>query len=560
MPRPCPPLQRPERHLVVAAWLAALVVLDPRGAFPLNDDWSYAIAVQRLIEGGGFHPTGWTSMPLLTNVLWGALFSGRALSFEALRLSTVVAGAAGGYAASALVTGLGGGRRLAALVQAVFLFCPLTVALSVTFMTDLPYAALELWAVVLLLKYLRDGSERAFWGGAGLALAATLSRQTGLAVPLAFGLVLMAQRGVTFQNAWRAAAPLALSVSGLVGVQRWLSATGRMPEMYAGKVEATAARLLSVSGASQVAGNVHGVLLTAGVLLAPLLIVTGVTLWRRDKARGWWGGAGAAVAALSAARVLGGGPWRLPLLGNTLVDTGIGPLTLVDAFVLDVGVISPLPAAWWAAATAVGTAGAVVLLAALAPLALRRPRTWSGGEAAAAFLVLAAAATLTPLLPGDFFDRYLIATLPLVAGALVALVRPAWPAGGPASGALLVLLALGAFGVTGTHDYLAWNRTRWAVLDQAAREAPEAWARMDGGVEFNGLHRYDPSETRRPGESWWARGGADVVTFGPLPGYTVVQERSYRSWLPPGVRRVYWLRQTEPRQRRPRVSKDRGPK
>ena len=542
-----PVFQRPERHLVVVAWLVALIVLDPRGAFPLNDDWSYAIAVQRLVEGGGFHPTGWTSMPLLTNVLWGALFSVGGLSFEALRLSTVVAGAASGYAVSALVAELGGGRRLAALVQATFLCCPLTVALSVTFMTDLPYAALELWAVVLLLRYLRDGAERAFWGGAVLALAATLSRQTGLAVPLAFGLVLLAQRGITLQTAWRAVAPLALSVGGLIGVQRWLSATERMPAMYAGKVEATAERLLSVSGASQVAGNVHGVLLTVGVLLAPVLIMVGAALWRRDKARGRWVGASAAVAALSAARMLTGGPWLLPLLGNTLVDTGIGPLTLVDAWVLNTGAISPLPAAWWLAATAIGTAGAVVVMVALAPLALRRPRAWSADEAGAAFLALAAAATLAPLLPGDFFDRYLIVVLPLAAGALVSLVRPAWPSRGVAGGALLAVLVLGAFGIAGTHDYLAWNRARWALLGDVARKDPEAWSRIDGGVEFNGLYRYDPSKTRRPGESWWSRGGTDVIAFGPIPGYRVVQDRAYRSWLPPANRRVYWLRHTAPR-------------
>lgn len=47
---------------------------NPVGEFPINDIWSYTIAVKRLLVEGEFHPLSWTSATLLTHVLWGSLF------------------------------------------------------------------------------------------------------------------------------------------------------------------------------------------------------------------------------------------------------------------------------------------------------------------------------------------------------------------------------------------------------------------------------------------------------------------------------------------------------
>ena len=546
---PAPPVQsalrRPDGHLVVAAWLVALVALDPRGAFPLSDDWSYAIAASRLVEGGGFHPTGWTSIPLLSHLAWGALFSPGGVSFESLRLGTVAAGVVGGYGVYVLLDDLGATRPVAAVTQATFLFCPLTVGLAVTFMTDLPYAALEVWAAVLLLRHLRSGADGALWAGAAVALAATLSRQTGLAVPLAFGLALLARRGPSVQTAWRALFPLATSVAGLVAVQAWLAAAGRMPAIYPGRAGSAARHALSVMGVSQVVGNAHSALITLGLVLAPVLVVVGAAVWRRDRRPTPWLLAGAVVVALGVARLLTDGAWRLPLIGNTLVEAGIGPLTLFDADVLGVANVPGLPGAFWGAATVVGALGATALLVVLGAhvaRAVRDARALGDAEAAGGFLLLASAATLAPLLPGTFFDRYLIVVLPLVAGALVALVRPRRVSRRVLAVAALAVAALGAYGVAGTHDYLAWNRARWALLDRIAREDPAAWARIDGGFEFNGLVGYDPDEPWRPGRSRWSRGNDEVVAFGPIPGYDVVGQEAYRRWLLPGAGRVVWLR------------------
>jgi hypothetical protein len=75
---------------LVLIFVASIIVVNPLGNFPLNDDWSFARAVQNLVERGDWRPTGFTSMPLITQSLWGTTFCLLAgFSFNALRFSTL---------------------------------------------------------------------------------------------------------------------------------------------------------------------------------------------------------------------------------------------------------------------------------------------------------------------------------------------------------------------------------------------------------------------------------------------------------------------------------------
>ena len=73
-------------------WLAVIVVVDPRGEFPLNDDWAYAWSVKTLLQEGRFQLSDWGAVNLLPQTLWGWLFSvPGGFSFTALRVSTLIA-------------------------------------------------------------------------------------------------------------------------------------------------------------------------------------------------------------------------------------------------------------------------------------------------------------------------------------------------------------------------------------------------------------------------------------------------------------------------------------
>ena len=77
-------------------WFILVLIVDPRGDFPLLDDWSYARSVKTLIEEGRLYYDGWNTPTLTFQVLYGALFClPFGFSFEALRIASLVAGLAG---------------------------------------------------------------------------------------------------------------------------------------------------------------------------------------------------------------------------------------------------------------------------------------------------------------------------------------------------------------------------------------------------------------------------------------------------------------------------------
>jgi hypothetical protein len=57
---------------ISCSWRLMVLLVNPSGEFPLNDDWAYARAVQTLIQNGRLELTDFTSMPLIAQVFWGA--------------------------------------------------------------------------------------------------------------------------------------------------------------------------------------------------------------------------------------------------------------------------------------------------------------------------------------------------------------------------------------------------------------------------------------------------------------------------------------------------------
>jgi hypothetical protein len=76
------------------------------------------------------------------------------------------------------------------------------------------------------------------------------------------------------------------------------------------------------------------------------------------------------------------------------------------------------------------------------------------------------------------------------------------------------------------------------LISNKAADARE----IDGGLEFNGMHFYEPNFHVESGRSWWwVHGDKYVVAFGNIPGYKVISEYGYYNFLPPQPRRIVVL-------------------
>ncbi len=524
-----------------AGWLLALGVIGVHGAFPLNDDWSYARTVQTLLETGRFERPAWTWAPSVTNVAIGALFAGaRGFSHEALRASGVFCGWLGLLAVYGLGRQLGLGAAAAGATAALLGFNPVHLSLSYTFMTDVPFAAMTTASLACLARGLPGLAWRPLAAGVALAVAATLSRQVGLALALALGAAMVASQ---LRHPRRVLVGLALAGAVIVAYELspLLFGAGDSGRRFT-LVWFVRHSLLGPDAAWFLFRNGLTVWAYLGLLLAPLVVVVAP--------RGRAGLRLAVGAAAGAALGLGAIAWRglqMPLGQNAIVDLGIGPRTLSGADALP-----HAPAAlWWATAALAFAAGTALALRLGADLWWRRHRLLHEPERIV--LLLFVVLYLGPLLVRwPFFDRWLLPVLPplavLLATAGPGAPRPLRDAGRAhlAVAALLTALLV-LFGVVGTRDYLEHHRARWRLLDGLLARSVSP-ARVDGGFEFNGWFNFDRDESRfLPGRvSRWVLDDEFLVSTAPEPpGYRAVESVTFHRWLPPGTERLTLFERVE---------------
>ncbi len=544
---------------IAAVCCLCVVVANPLGNFPIGDDWSFAQAVQRLLATGDFRPTGWTSMPLITQTFWGSLFCLPAgFSFNALRLSTLTMSLLGVLATYFLMRELRQPRWLAVVAALTLAFSPIYNLLSFTFMTDVPYTAITVVTAVCWVRHLRTGSNPAFVAGSLCAVAATLTRQTALCVPLAFAVALVLKNGLAARNLLRAVLPLALCAVVLMVFQRWLAATGRLPALYFMKNDELRHALTHLWTVFAVARNSYIMALYLGWFLLPVLVCISWGWWKfqREQTAGLlvFSTAGLAIAALFNARMYG---WRFLLMPN-----GVNVISrevfsqdcLHDAAVLHINKIA-LPPSFWLVVTLLSMVGAILLIAAIGSGAVRlipkaRPAGLDSTEVAGAFLVLASLIYLPPFLMSYFYDRYLIPPIPLLAAGLAGVFPHQLRAAPKACRCAVValLLAYGVYAVCGTRDFLTWNRSRWEALHYLMDSQKIQPKDIDGGFEFNGMYLYDPQYRPSPPKSqWWVQNDTYRIGFGNMPGYTPIKEYGYYHWLPPYAGKIVILKEDSPK-------------
>ena len=168
--------------IVVAALLVA-VVLRPFQDTPFIDDWVYSWPVQHLLDTHRFLFPELVGNPIVTQVLWGALFClPFGFSLTALRVSTWVLGRPGTVCVipagprvrrhAAFRAHGGGGPRV----------YPVFFILSPTFMTDVPFLAAMLWSALLFVRAVHRRRAALVWLAAAVCAASVGSRVIGVGV------------------------------------------------------------------------------------------------------------------------------------------------------------------------------------------------------------------------------------------------------------------------------------------------------------------------------------------------------------------------------------------
>jgi hypothetical protein len=527
---------------LLAVWIVAIVVVDPRGDFPLNDDWTYGLMVRRLIDEGVFRPHEWSAPNTLSQALWGAAAAALAgFSFTALRLSTLALGGAAMVGVYLLARTRQASRRSAVVAALTLAAGPVFFALSYTFMTDVPFTAFAVLAMLGFAPALA-GNLGGLALGCAFMLATVLCRQSGIVLPLAFGLATLGfGAGTPAARAGRALLPLLISGLALGAFSLYLARDAAAHGVGVGDVIAVWGMRKNPPAALRlVRDNLFVALLYCGLFLAPAVLHASAA-WRATLQRPRWYDAIAAITAALVLAVLWSWQRGMPFRGNVLIASGLGPITLHDLYIRGLPNDGPLPRTFWMAVTAVTIVGAALLVAQLAAAAATVRRAHAAERGARALLLLGAAGYLAAVCVVIPFDRYYLPLVALLAAAL-APPAPARTRRATSAAAYALLAALLVFSIAGTRDYLSWNRARWQALHQLTDVDGVSPHRIDGGPEFNGPRLYSWDYRPQRGKSWWWVDDDEfIIAMGPVPGYSIHRRYPYSRWLPPGTGEIVVL-------------------
>lgn len=520
---------------MAVAFVLLVLIVDPRGDMPLNDDWNFALATWQFAETGRFEFSRLTAMSLRLQVLWGAcwtLLFGK--SFEVLRASTLVASLGSLLLFHRIVAQIGLPAPARVLATLALLVHPIFFWSSFTYMTQVPYLFLSVAAFYCFFRALSKLDRRWMIAGAVAVIGSYFIRQTGLAnavPPLA--LLLLNRDRLT--AGWKSFAAIALLPVALFAVlwlgSDWLEGyPGQMDQHMAAfrpGMPALPLRMLEVAHRETVMNFQYGFL-----FLAPLIVVLPhrkptalqATLYGLVLVPFLW------IATSMAAA---GNPVPYRIKGELFIDFGLGPPTLRDTWVFGYPYPFHLPRGLPMVLTFVSALGGAYLLMRVAG-SLRTKLPGRAGLAVQLAALHALVATAILFTSGLYFDRYVLDSLWAV--LVLCAASSSWsPVSLRTSAALLILV--GIFSIFATQEYLRWNRARWKAFGYLKSEGIPL-QRMDGGYEINqyllgGFH--GPLRLERPGFS--VIDDEYILAFHPVRGYRVLRSFPFSGFL--GMRKGF---------------------
>ena len=514
--------------IIVAIWIIIVVFVNPLGNFPLNDDWVYGLAVKSILEKGDFRFPSPAHTNLFFQAFWGALFClPFGFSFTALRFSTLVLGLIGVIATYAVLRQVNAGQKISLLGALLLVVNPLYFGLANSFMTDVPFVALSILSFYFLIRGLKQKSIIKVILGLCLVYINILIRQYAIVILLAFAIAYSVKQRFKLQSIFISSLIFASGILLHKLYQKWLYSTGRTPLI--------AENIMNVQKLDFRNHILMISLIYIGCFIFPVIAIFFVKnlqeISHRQKTITIFGVSSFFVVVFG--RLIQQGK-TIPLIENVLLYFGLGPLTLRDTYLLKINYPSYSLGLkiFWLMMTAIGVFGALLLLY---YLCLALIQIFSESEKWLKVLIISAILIYLFLFGIKYpFDRYFLFLLPLF--MILTVISNGYIADQDigkkiTAFALIFIFILGGFTVTATHDYLAWNRTRWQALNDLIEQGitPDY---IDGGYEFNGWYLNNIKYKPQPNKSyWWVNRDNYMISSGVVKGYEEVKRYPFKRWL-----------------------------
>ncbi len=529
---------------IILVWALAIIVVNPLGEFMVNDDHAFIKNLETLAQDGRLGPTGWGPAhasggpSLITHLVWGLLFSKLfGYSVTALRFSILFLGILGSVGIFLIINSLRIPNRIGFIAALSVMFNPLYFSQSFTFMSDITFTCILIFAVYFLNLGVKRSDTGLLVLGLVFCLAGMLTRQLAIILPTAF--VMTALLGFTGRGLSRTRATvltLALVMVPWLGFELLMSWLGSSPITKHQKLYDLLNYPLTKGFPDYplfVAGQFfQSVLGYTAFLVSPLIVIRFDKYRRNRPFRIFFVVTTLTFVLMEIAIITGVITPPILFSRNVIYNIGIGPVLLKDIYILGVPrtwALTPVMfyiLAWWTV-ICVGALAAMIFNFVTKTFRMVNSEEQDTDGFVSALTLISAGLYAVIISLTDLHDRYII---PLCVLMVIWLCSSA----GASSlrnistrltlTACTPLLLMAVFSVAATRDFMEIRRTVESANHFVVTDLKVKPCEFDGGFEFNGYHCYNVNHRVKDGHSWWWVNDENyVVTLGELPGYTTVK-------------------------------------
>ncbi|WP_046743954.1 glycosyltransferase family 39 protein [Kordia zhangzhouensis] len=503
-------------------WLLLIVIINPIGDFPLNDDWCYGKSVKTLTEEGYLKLYNWGEMTLVGHVYWGALFTEIfGFSFTVLRWSTLVMGFATSIGIYELCKLTNISRWFTWIGVLLCMLNPIFLSLSFSFMTDVPFMCLTIWTFYFFAKALKTDQWQPILWAIFFSYWAFTIRQLAWVFPLVWMITFLLTKQRNWRNLLKAIAPLLAMVLFSLVFSYIMESNDLLQERYNTKFHLLLDNIKNLRKGLLVI--IFSYLFESLTYLGLFLLPIHLLYMRRYQFKGYmiwtilWT-VGVTLYLMKLGKVL-------PSLDNIWIDFGVGPTTLHDHAGNFTQSPDPTAPYWfWQVITCIGIISSVTFIFQIRRIIVsvfKKEKIDSLVVLSFVFFVV----YLTPFLIVGVYDRYLLPLLPIsiiFLGTNLQLLPKRWSK--YVSYGFLGILAW--FSISAVHDHLAWNRVRWQVLNELTETVPKN--QIQGGVEYVTWNFFSEDQNK-----WWEQViPVYTLVFKPNKNQKVIEKYTYNRWLP----------------------------
>lgn len=512
--------------LLFLFFVLLIIIVNPLGDFPINDDWRYAYPVMSWLETGSISMSDDFAPTILLQVIWAYLFSlpfGE-FSFTTLRFSVLILAFLGIGFFYRTTLALTSSKKIAFFGAIILLLNPLYFNLSFSFMTDVPFLFTCLATMFAMYFYFKKEEKRYLIFIIFGSVASFLIRQPGILFLPVLGLMILLKK-IDKSSILFFVSMLLISAATYLSFDIFLKPLMKIEKAYVPVTQLFYDYFLEnpLNFVLEIFKKLVKTIIYIGFFSLPILPF----IFRKIKS----------VGGLNKKVILPLLVFNLGLLfflhsiekifpfgGNIMYNFGLGPELLKDTYTLELASTPRLPIWVMYLFNFIGQiVGCWIMI-----LMVKTYHSISVLQKKFFLFLFLLNATYLPLMSiTSFYDRYLLLTFASVFLYLMLFVDLKLQN----VFYVLPIVLMSYFAVAGTRDYLSWQRTKLEAFHFLEKEKIDL-KKIDAGFELNGWYNFQEGwESPDHLSFWWVNDDEYIISFGKIDGYKVFKEYSFWSTL-----------------------------